>query len=66
MAFDDHPQVELHEGDTVVISARPVPGNEVSVMDTVNRLLRSGAKVIYGAATAACTCRATPRGRTCA
>ena len=48
MAWDDHPQVELQAGDTVVISARPVPGNEVSVMDTVNRLLRSGATVIYG------------------
>jgi ribonuclease J len=50
MAWDDHPQVELRPGDTVVISARPVPGNEVSVMDTVNRLLRSGARVIYGSA----------------
>ena len=48
MAWDDHPQVELRPGDTVVISARPVPGNEISVMDTVNRLMRSGAKVIYG------------------
>jgi ribonuclease J len=51
MAFDDHPQVELREGDTVVISARPVPGNEVSVMNTVNRLLKSGARVIYGPGT---------------
>jgi ribonuclease J len=50
MAWDDHPQIELRPGDTVVIAARPVPGNEVSVMDTVNRLLRSGARVIYGAA----------------
>ena len=49
MAFDDHPQVALHEGDTVVISANPIPGNEVSVMATVNRLLKSGATVIYGA-----------------
>ncbi len=48
MAFDDHPQVALHKGDTVVISAKPVPGNEVSVMNTVNRLLKGGAKVIYG------------------
>ena len=48
MAFDDHPQVALNEGDTVVISAKPIPGNEVSVMTTVNRLLRSGATVIYG------------------
>ena len=48
MAFDDHPQVALHEGDTVVISATPIPGNEVSVMTTVNRLLKVGATVIYG------------------
>jgi ribonuclease J len=48
MAFDDHPQVGLHEGDTVVISATPIPGNEVSVMTTVNRLLKVGATVIYG------------------
>jgi ribonuclease J len=48
MAFDDHPQVELNEGDTVVISATPIPGNELSVMTTVNRLLKSGATVIYG------------------
>src|SRR5450759_936695 len=48
MAFDYHPQVGLHEGDTVVISARAIPGNEVSVMTTVNRLLKSGATVIYG------------------
>jgi ribonuclease J len=51
MAFDDHPQVALRKGDTVVISARPVPGNEISVMNTVNRLLKSGARVIYGEAT---------------
>jgi ribonuclease J len=48
MAFDDHPQVALQKGDTVVISAKPVPGNEVSVMNTVNQLLKAGAKVIYG------------------
>jgi ribonuclease J len=51
MAFADHPQVALHEGDTVVISAKPIPGNEVSVMTTVNRLLKSGATVVYGADT---------------
>jgi ribonuclease J len=48
MAYDDHPQVALEPGDTVVISAKPVPGNEVSVMNTVNRLLKGGARVIYG------------------
>jgi len=51
MAYDDHPQVALRPGDTVVMSAKPVPGNEVSVMNTINRLLKSGAKVIYGAST---------------
>jgi ribonuclease J len=51
MAYDDHPQVALRRGDTVVISAKPVPGNEVSVMNTVNRLLKSGARVIYGEST---------------
>lgn len=50
MAFDDHPQVSLHEGDTVVISAKAIPGNEVSVMATVNRLLKIGATVVYGEA----------------
>jgi ribonuclease J len=50
MAWDDHPQVALHEGDTVVISAKPIPGNEVSVMETINRLLKAGANVIYGEA----------------
>jgi len=48
MAYDDHPQVALEKGDTVVISAKPVPGNEVSVMNTVNQLLKGGARVIYG------------------
>ncbi|MBE3074375.1 MAG: ribonuclease J [Actinobacteria bacterium] len=48
MAWNDHPQVELQSGDTVVIAAKPVPGNEVSVMTTINQLFRSGATVIYG------------------
>jgi len=48
MAFNDHPQVELHRGDTVVISAKPIPGNERSVSATIDRLLKAGAMVIYG------------------
>ncbi len=48
MAFNDHPQVELHEGDTVVISAKAIPGNERSVTATIDRLLKVGATVIYG------------------
>ncbi len=48
MAFSDHPQVVLNEGDTVVISAKAIPGNELSVTDTINRLLQSGARVVHG------------------
>jgi ribonuclease J len=46
MAHDDHPQVELHEGDTVVFSATPIPGNERAVNETVDRLFRIGCDVI--------------------
>jgi ribonuclease J len=48
MAFDNHPQVKIHKGDTVVISAKPIPGNESSVMATIDRLLKVGATVIHG------------------
>lgn len=48
MAFNDHPQIALHEGDTVVISAKAIPGNERSVTATIDRLLKVGATVIYG------------------
>jgi len=47
MASHDHPSVEIMKGDTVVISARPVPGNETSVYRTIDRLFASGARVIY-------------------
>jgi ribonuclease J len=47
MASHDHPLVEIMKGDTVVISARPVPGNETSVYRTIDRLFASGARVIY-------------------
>lgn len=49
MASRDHPQVEITKGDTVVISARPVPGNETSVNRAIDRLFAAGAKVIYEA-----------------
>jgi ribonuclease J len=47
MASHDHPLVEITKGDTVVISARPVPGNETSVNRTIDRLFAAGARVIY-------------------
>ena len=46
MAHRDHPQVELHEGDTVVFSATPIHGNERAVNETVDRLYHIGGDVI--------------------
>jgi ribonuclease J len=47
MAYGDHPSVSIEEGDTVIISAKPVPGNELRVHDTINRLAKSGAEVLH-------------------
>jgi ribonuclease J len=47
MASRDHPLVEITKGDTVVISARAVPGNETSVNRTIDRLFAANARVIY-------------------
>jgi ribonuclease J len=46
MAHADHPQVELHSGDTVIFSATPIPGNERAVNETIDRIYRLGADVI--------------------
>jgi ribonuclease J len=46
MAYRDHPQVELKAGDTVVFSATPIPGNERSVNETIDRLYQIGCEVI--------------------
>jgi ribonuclease J len=46
MAHRDHPAVELHEGDTVVFSATPIPGNERAVNETVDRLYHIGCDVV--------------------
>jgi ribonuclease J len=45
IAAGEHHMVKLHEGDTVVISANPIPGNEEAVHRTVNNLFRRGAHV---------------------
>lgn len=47
IAGHENPAVELMKGDTVIISARPVPGNETSVNRTIDRLFAAGARVIY-------------------
>ena len=49
MAFNDHRDVELHSGDTVIFSATPIPGNERSVNETVDRIYEIGARVITAA-----------------
>jgi ribonuclease J len=46
MAHRDHPQVELHKGDTVLFSATPIPGNERAVNETIDRLYHIGCDVI--------------------
>jgi ribonuclease J len=47
IAYNDHPTVKVERGDTVIISARPVPGNELRVHDAINRLTRNGAEVLH-------------------
>src|ERR1700722_16577131 len=46
MAYDDHRQITLHRGDTVVFSATPIPGNERAVNETIDRLFRIGCSVV--------------------
>jgi ribonuclease J len=46
IAVDDHRDVKIHTGDTVIFSASPIPGNEVGIWRTVNNLYRRGAQVI--------------------
>src|SRR5690606_5276304 len=41
-----HPHVELHSGDTVILSSRIIPGNEKAVFSMINDLARLGANVI--------------------
>jgi ribonuclease J len=46
LATGEHPEVKLRAGDTVVISATPIPGNETAVYDTINDLARRNVRVI--------------------
>jgi len=48
MASGDHRWVTIEEGDTVLISARPIPGNETRMSRVINGLLRLGARVFHG------------------
>src|SRR4249919_1267974 len=47
VAYGDHPSLSIDPGDTVIISAKPVPGNELRVHDSINQLARAGAEVLH-------------------
>ncbi len=49
IANGDHRDVAIGAGDTVIVSATPIPGNETAVFRVINQLFRAGAEVIYGA-----------------
>ncbi|MGI6777078.1 MAG: ribonuclease J [Acetivibrionales bacterium] len=49
IAASDHRKVEIAPGDTVIISATPIPGNEKFVFRVINELFKKGANVIYEA-----------------
>ena len=47
MAKSEHRRLQIREGDTVIISATPIPGNEIMVSRIIDQLYRCGANVIY-------------------
>lgn len=46
MAYGDHQNLTIRPNDTVIFSSRIVPGNELAVNETMNRLIRSGARIV--------------------
>ena len=48
MAASEHRKINIVEGDTIIISATPIPGNEKLVSKVINQLFKKGAEVIYG------------------
>ena len=47
MAEDQHRKVKIGPGDTIIFSSHPIPGNEKSVTNVINKLLLKGADVIF-------------------
>ena len=47
IAYGNHPTLTVAADDTVIISAKPVPGNELRVHDSINQLARTGAEVLH-------------------
>ncbi|MEO1299049.1 MAG: ribonuclease J, partial [Cyanobacteria bacterium J06636_16] len=48
IANKSHRDIKVREGDTVVFSANPIPGNTIAVVNTIDKLMMQGAKVVYG------------------
>lgn len=48
MADGSHRQIQISPEDTVILSASPIPGNEMSVGRTIDKLMRLGARVVHG------------------
>jgi ribonuclease J len=51
MSKGTYGRLQIREGDTLIYSARPIPGNEAAIWRTINRLFRQGATVIYDSPT---------------
>ncbi|BCA78802.1 ribonuclease J [Desulfuromonas sp. AOP6] len=47
IALDDHKQIKLEQGDTVILSSKFIPGNEKAISEVINHLYRRGAEVFY-------------------
>ncbi|MBD2344035.1 ribonuclease J [Anabaena subtropica] len=48
IANKEHPHIKIRPTDTVVFSANPIPGNTIAVVNTIDKLMQQGAKVVYG------------------
>ncbi|MEO7145977.1 MAG: ribonuclease J, partial [Bryobacteraceae bacterium] len=48
VAVDNHKSVSIHPGDTVILSARIIPGNEKGIYRMINHIARRGADIVYG------------------
>ncbi|MFB2936549.1 ribonuclease J [Aerosakkonemataceae cyanobacterium BLCC-F154] len=48
IANQEHPHIKIRQGDTVIFSANPIPGNTIAVVNTIDKLMIQGANVIYG------------------
>lgn len=48
IANGSHRQIKVREGDTIIFSANPIPGNTIAVVNTIDKLMAQGANVIYG------------------